>query len=146
MPPIQAVTALDHVAVLVRDLDGAITGWQALFGLPEVAREEMPERGLRMAWLDGGGARLQLVEPTAAGPLQTFLEERGEGLHHLCFEVADVRATVAALAPGALDQIAGGPDGRQTCFLPSGPNGVTIELVQHAAGPERPAATPKGTG
>ena len=90
---------LDHVALVVRDTDEALRFYRDRLGLRVASSEELPGQQVRLTHLDAGNAYIQLVEPLQLdSPLQSWLDEHGEGLHHLCFGVDDVDAT-----PGWLD-------------------------------------------
>ncbi len=79
---------LHHVGIAVRDLEAAVRRFQEILGLEEVAYEDLPDRGLRVAVFTLGPVRLELISPTRAGTaLDRFLEKRGDGLHHLSFGV-----------------------------------------------------------
>lgn len=131
-------SGFDHVGVVVHDLDAAVPVWEARLGLPATGREELPAIGVRFAFLGEGATRVQLLEPTAPGPLRDFLDAHGEGLHHLCFLVDDIPATMAGIAPDGAYRMHTGGGGRRACFLPERMSGVTVELIERAA----PAAWP----
>ncbi len=125
--------SLDHVGVVVRDLDEAVHrfgtqfGWSAI-GLPE----QLDHLGVTIAYLRNGtdGTLVQFVCPTAPGPLREHLDAQGEGLHHLCFAVDDIQAMAAAMAPGSAVNIVRGGRGQLACFLPEPTVGVRIELTE----------------
>lgn len=124
------IDGLDHVAIAVRDLEAGLPYYVERLGLALLGREELPAAGVRVAYLRAGATTLQLVQPLGAGPIADFLAERGEGLHHLCFAVADIPAALAALAPGAAVAVVPGGRGRQACFLPPQPSGLRVELTE----------------
>lgn len=132
------LTGLDHVAIAVRDADRAIPHYRHTLGLPLVGDEIADEPGVRLVYFDAGNAFLQLVQPVrACVPVARFLDQHGEGLHHVCFATADLAATVAALeGPGRSPLFRGGRD-RLACFLGEQPNGTLIELTE--AHPSREA-------
>jgi methylmalonyl-CoA epimerase len=121
---------VDHVGIVVADLEAALPYYVDVLGLPLVLREEQPETGVRAAYLDAGPIRIQLVQPTRPGPLLTHLEEHGDGLHHVCFGVPDIAATLRRLAPGDDVTVAIGGGGRPVSFLPTRPSGLRIELTE----------------
>lgn len=123
---------LDHVAVLVRSTDTALRFYRDRLGLDVHSSEEIDEPHVRLTYLDAGNAYLQLVEPLDAdSPLADWLNEHGEGLHHICFGVDDVSAAIAALSDdGALVNLGSGR-GRKSGFLATnGGNGVRIECTE----------------
>jgi methylmalonyl-CoA/ethylmalonyl-CoA epimerase len=85
------IARIHHVGVAVRSLEAAYPFWREALGLPLVREAEVPEQGVRAALLACGPAEVELVEPTAPeGGVARFVQARGEGLHHLCFESDDV--------------------------------------------------------
>ena len=127
-----AIRRLDHVAVVVRDTDEALRTFGDRFGLP-VAHSESQPAGVRLTYLDCGNAYLQLVEPTDPDhELARWLDEHGEGLHHICFGVDDALAAAAELAPdGAPTPVAGSGRGRVSAFVPGKPpHGVRLECTE----------------
>ncbi|HKQ99001.1 MAG TPA: methylmalonyl Co-A mutase-associated GTPase MeaB, partial [Candidatus Polarisedimenticolia bacterium] len=100
---------LDHVGVAVADLDARIALWRDLLGLPLDGVEEVPGEGVKVAFLPAGRTRIELVQPARAdSTMAKHLAKRGEGIHHLCFEVDDLDAALARLAEAGL-QVAGPP-------------------------------------
>ena len=124
------VTAIDHVGVIVQSIDRALPYYLDQLGLSVADREELPEAGVRIAFLAVGSTRLQLVEPTAPGPLQDHLDVAGEGLHHVCFAVDDIDQALSHLAAGEAVRVVRGGGGRRACFLPARPGGLRIELTE----------------
>ncbi len=122
--------ALDHVGVVVRDLDAAKREFRERFGMELVGEEDLPHLGVRVAYLDSGGSLLQLLTPIGPGGVRDHLQNSGEGLHHLCYAVPDIEAAVARLAPDAGVRINRGGRGRLACFLPGETGSVTIELTE----------------
>lgn len=127
---------IDHVGVAVRDLDAAIARWRDALGFEVGGREVLPEEGVEVAFLQVGESRIELLAPLPGNEsMARFLEKRGEGVHHLCFAVADVAAQLAALeAAGAalIDRAPRpGAHGTKVAFLhPKGQTGVLVELVE----------------
>jgi methylmalonyl-CoA/ethylmalonyl-CoA epimerase len=126
---------LDHIAIVVRDTDEALKFYRDTLGLPIVLSEVLEDVGVRLTHLDLGVAHLQLVQPLRPDhPLQQHLQKHGEGLHHLCFQVPDVPAAVAALPALGLaqrgTQLHRGPRGRKAAFVdPAGTRGVLLEFT-----------------
>ena len=127
---------LDHVAIAVKDLDKAIALYRDVLGLELTEVEEVPEQQVRTAIFGHGSGRVELICPTSADTgVAKFLEKRGEGLHHICIEVEDIEASMAALrAQGAplIDQVPKpGAGGAKVAFIhPKGSHGVLVELRQ----------------
>ena len=127
---------LDHVAIAVKDLDKAISIYRDALGLELAEIEEVPEQHVRTAIFGHGMGRVELICPTDAdNGVARFLEKRGEGLHHVCIEVEDIDAALAALkARGAplIDETPKiGAGGARIAFIhPRGTAGVLTELRQ----------------
>ncbi len=136
------MAVLDHIGIAVRSVDERLAVYRAL-GLEVSGSEEVPSQKVRVAFLPLGGTRIELLEPTAEdSPIASFIARRGEGVHHLCIEVADVRAAMASLRAAGLavlsEQPQAGAHGAEVCFVhPRSTGGVLIELSQPAAGGER---------
>lgn len=124
---------LDHIGVVVRDLDEALAQFSSVFGWSAAGpAEQLGHLGVAVAYLerDDAGPLVQFVAPSSTGPLREFLDDRGEGIHHLCFAVDDIYAAVALLAPGSDAKIIRGGRGRLACFLPAPVAGIRIELTE----------------
>jgi len=125
---------LDHVAIVVRDLDAAIRLYRDTLGLELTQVEDVPEQQVTTAIFGRGMGRVELICPTTADSgVARFLEKRGEGLHHICLEVEDLQAALSALrAAGAplIDEVPRpGAGGAQVAFVhPRGARGVLTEL------------------
>ena len=122
---------LDHVAILVRSTDAALGYYESELGLPVHSSEEIESPHVRLTYLDVGNAFLQLVEPLdSVSPLAAWLDEHGEGLHHICFGVDDVPEAAAILSNGAAP-ILGSGRGRTSAFITTdASHGVRIECTQ----------------
>lgn len=127
---------LNHVAVLVPDLEQALDFWQDQLGLTLDHVETVSSMEVRIAFLPLGESEIELVQPiTPASGLAKYLEKRGPGLHHICIEVDDLSAKLAELKVQGLQLIDQEPvlmdDGRQLAFIhPKSAGGVLIELYQ----------------
>lgn len=126
------VRRLDHVAVLVRDTEAALRFYRERLGLRVAASEEIAAPHVRLTYLDVGNAFIQLVEPLDdGGPLTAWLDEHGEGLHHICFGVDDVPAAVAALSDDGAEVTLGSGRGRVSSFLTAAASGgVRLECTE----------------
>ena len=126
------VGPLDHVAVLVRDTELALEYFSGRLGLRVTHQERLEQPSVLLTWLDAGAMAVQLVQPLDEdSALATQLAERGEGLHHLCFSVADVQLATKALAPDGGASRVVQVRGQLASFVP-GPqrHGVLIECTQ----------------
>jgi methylmalonyl-CoA/ethylmalonyl-CoA epimerase len=139
------VKRIDHVAIAVGDRDAAGTRLQALFGLTEEAREHVPQQQVDVLFLGcepaatpaldaAQSTSIELVAPAGDNTgLLRFLDKRGPGLHHVCFEVEDLDGALASLkAAGVplIDEVPRpGARGHRVAFLhPAGTGGVLFEL------------------
>jgi len=129
-------TEVDHVAIAVRDLDAAVAFYRDTFGAQVAHREVVESDNVEEALLRVADSYVQLVMPTAEGsPVAKFLDQRGEGLHHVGFRVADCgEALERAKAAGvrAIDESPRpGSRGTTVAFLhPKSAFGTMIELVE----------------
>ena len=129
---------IDHLGLAVRSLDEALTFYREALGLRLTATEEVASEGVRVAFLPAGEPRIELLEPLSDGsPVARHLEKRGEGLHHVCFEVDDIEAAVQRVraAGGQLvdPAIREGAEGARVAFVhPRTAHGLLVELRQHA--------------
>lgn len=128
------VRNLDHVAVVVTDLDAGVRTWQENFGLSPERTGEVPALGIRQAILPLGSAFVELISPlTDEGPVATFLKDRGEGLYLVSLAVADLDATISVLRGRGLrvGDPAGGSGGARLAFIsPRSTHGVTVQLIE----------------
>ena len=89
---------INHIAIIVPDLEGALAFWEGALGLKVGGREAVPAEGVDVAFLPIGESNVELLKPTVADSgVARFLEKRGPGIHHMCFEVDDIEATLAQL-------------------------------------------------
>lgn len=123
---------LDHVAVVVRSTEEALRFYEGHLGLRVQSSEEIDAPHVRLTYLDAGNAFVQLVEPLDGdSPLTAWLDEHGEGLHHICFGVDDVAGTVSALSDAGAPVVVGSGRGRLASFLTAaGSHGVRIECTE----------------
>ncbi|HVM34254.1 MAG TPA: methylmalonyl-CoA epimerase [Actinomycetota bacterium] len=129
---------IEHVAVAVSDLDAAVEHLSAVWGLRVDHRELVTDQGVEEAMLRVGDSYLQLLGAT--GPDTTvarFLERRGEGLHHIAYEVDDLEAALSSLRQQGVPLIDEKPRrggrGHMVAFVhPKGNHGLLVELIQKA--------------
>ena len=130
------LTRIHHVAVLVPHLEAALGPFRDLLGLPVSRVETVGDQRVRVAFLPIGDTRIELVEPLdAGGPLGRFLERSGGGLHHVCFEVDDIAATLEELKRRGARLIDEKPrpggHGMRVAFVhPSSTARVLVELAE----------------
>jgi methylmalonyl-CoA epimerase len=129
------IKKIDHIAIVVENLENALAVYRDALGMTVTGVREMPEQDVKMAFLPTGDSEIELLEPIHADSgIARYLAKRGEGLHHVCLEVDDIEATLAGLkAKGAqlIDETPKrGAYGRVAFIHPKGAHGVLVELVQ----------------
>ena len=102
---------------------------------PHGGEEVLAERGLKLAFFDAGGVKIELLEGLGEDPISNFIESRGPGIHHICFKVADVDEAAASLRADGYEFVTDAPyegaHGSRVIFMkPSSTFGVLIELIQ----------------
>ena len=128
---------IHHLGVAVRDLDDAIDTYARLFGGTVEHRAQVPDQGVEAAAVLVGSSRLELVAPSGDDtPVGRFLAKRGPGMHHVAFEVPDVRAALEDLRRAGAELIDVEPHeglfGLQVAFVhPDSVHGVLAEVVSH---------------
>ena len=129
---------IDHVAIIVRNIEQALVFYRDTLGITPSEIKEVPTEEVRIAFLPmggPGGSELELIEPiTPNSSLTRFLEKRGEGLHHICLEVADIDAALAEMQEKGVPVLDKQPriaaSGRAIFLHPKGTNGVLLELLE----------------
>ena len=92
------VNYIDHVGLAVKDIQAALELFQDVFGAPPAEITDLQDQGIRATLIQVGQTRLELLEPlTADSPVGRFIEQRGEGLHHLAFNVSDIAGKLKIL-------------------------------------------------
>ena len=132
---------IDHVGIACRSLEPAIDRYVSVYGLAVVSRETNVEQGVREAMLatDSGDSYVQLLEPLEEDtPVGRFIARRGEGMHHIGYAVADIRAALAEIGGHGVRLLDSRPRhgslGASIAFLhPGDLGGVLTELVQSVA-------------
>lgn len=126
---------LDHIAIAVKNTEEALEFYQKTLGLPLLLSEVLDKVGVRLTHLDMGNVQLQLVEPLHdLHPIAQFIEERGEGMHHLCWKVDDAEKAMEKLSDFGLAAKAGephpAPKGGKAAFIdPTLTRGVLWEMT-----------------
>ena len=123
-----------HTGVVVRSLEEAYRFYRDTLGLTFIKEEVFEDQGVRAALLDLGNSLLELLEPIDPDTgIARFLEQRGEGLHHVCLEVDDIKATLADLkakgVPLVDEEPRPGLTGTIAFLHPSALHGVLVEMV-----------------
>jgi methylmalonyl-CoA/ethylmalonyl-CoA epimerase len=129
---------IDHIGIAVRSLDAALKTYGAGLGMRADHIEEVPEQKTRVALIQLGESRLELLEAMEEdSPIGRFIAKRGEGLHHLCFQVEDLERTLLRLKEAGVRLIDEIPRrGAGNCLVafihPTSTCGVLVELSQNS--------------
>ena len=127
---------LEHIGIAVRNLAEANEVFARLLGKQPYKTESVESEGVRTSFFELGGLKIELLESSRAGsPIDKFLEKRGEGIHHLAFEVANLENSLEAYKADGFEPIhpepKAGADNKIISFLhPRQTGGVLIELCQ----------------
>lgn len=130
---------IDHIGIVVQDMDAALQTYCDVLGFHLQERVTIAEQLVEAAFLDAGNGTVELIAPTdlhtgAASGTARFLQSRGEGTHHICFEVEDIVVSLAALSAQGLRLIDEKPrqgvHGLVAFVHPKATNGTMIELLQ----------------
>jgi methylmalonyl-CoA/ethylmalonyl-CoA epimerase len=127
---------IDHIAVVVKDMDNALSFWRDALGLPLGGTESVEDEEVEVAFLPAGESRIELLYPTSADSgIAQYLEKRGAGMHHLCLAVADIEDSMEQLAQHGVQLINETPrhreDGTRYAFIhPKSTGGVLVELYE----------------
>jgi methylmalonyl-CoA/ethylmalonyl-CoA epimerase len=128
-------TTIAHVGIAVADLEAMLPFYRDVLGMPEVPLDDAD--GARIAGLAAGESLVELLQPGESGsPIAKFLARRGPGIHHICFAVDDLDATLARCRASGIeliDQVPRlGAEGKRIAFLhPRATAGVLVELSEH---------------
>jgi methylmalonyl-CoA epimerase len=126
---------LEHVGVAVKSIAEARRFYEEALSLTLGGEEVLAERGLKLAFFNAGGVKIELLEGLGGDPISKFVEKRGPGIHHLCFKVDDVEEAAASLRADGYEFITEAPyegaHGSRVIFMkPSSAFGALIELLQ----------------
>ena len=130
------ITALDHIAIAVPNLEKAIERFMNDFGLSFDGTEDVASAKTKTAFFSLPATHIELVHPlNGEGPIAKYLEKRPGGIHHLCFKTDDIDADVARLQEKGYQFLSDGPTpgahGARVIFIhPKSCDGVLIELSQ----------------
>lgn len=129
------IVKINHVAIAVNDLDDSLVFWRDVLGLNLQHIEDVPEQKSKVAFFPVGDSEVELVCPTEPDTgLAKFLESKGPGMHHLCFEVENIDAALTEMAAKGVKLI--NPQalvlpGRKMAFIhPKSTGGVLVELYE----------------
>ena len=127
---------IEHLGIAVKDLEAADRTYEALLGIASYKQEAVESENVVTSFFEVGESKIELLASTdPEGPISKFIEKRGEGIHHVAFEVDDIRAEMKRLAAEGFtilnEEPKRGADNKLICFVhPKSTNGVLIELCQ----------------
>ena len=132
------IKKINHVAIVVRDIDESLKFWATALGLELHHVEDVPSQASKVAFIPVGESEIELVQPTTEDSgMAAYLEKRGEGMHHLCVEVDDIEAKMQELKEAGIRLINDAPQvlpGRKMAFIhPKSASGVLVELYEITA-------------
>ena len=127
---------IEHIGIAVKDLAAAEELYHKLLGTPSYKREAVESEGVVTSFFQVGPNKIELLESTRPdGPIAKAIEKRGEGIHHIAYEVADIRAEMARLKAEGFtllnEEPKRGADNKLVCFVHAkSAGGVLVELCR----------------
>jgi len=127
---------VEHIGIAVKDLSNANALFEKLFNQPHYKVEEVKSENVSTSFFQLGETKVELLQATSHdSPIAQFIAKRGEGIHHIAFEVEDIHSEIKRLQEEGFELIykepKDGADNKRICFLhPKSTNGVLIELCQ----------------
>lgn len=139
-PRIRRLGKIHHVAIVVRSIESSLGLWRDMLGLDLETIMDIPPDKVRIAFLTVGESKVELVEPTDdTTGVARFLASKGEGFHHLCFEVDNLAEALIRLELDGLELIdtvpRRGAEGPVAFIHPRACQGVLVELIEAPGGP-----------
>ena len=134
---------VEHIGLAVKNFSISIPLFEQLLSTPCYKTATVASENVNTAFFQVGETKIELLESTDPdGVIARFIEKKGEGIHHIAFEVADIEAEMARLKGLGFQLLnetpKSGADNKLVCFLhPKGTNGVLVELCQEAKGTEK---------
>lgn len=133
---------IDHIGIAVKNLETSIPIFEKLLNTVCYKTEEVASENVLTAFFKTGESKIELVASTNAdGVIAKYIDKKGEGMHHIAFDVTDIQAEMNRLVAEGFtllnDTPKKGADNKLVCFLhPKGTNGVLIELCQNIHHPD----------
>lgn len=127
---------IEHLGIAVKDLATSIPLFEQLLNTPCYKTETVESEGVNTAFFSIGESKVELLEATKEGsPIEKFISKKGEGIHHVAFEVENIEAEMKRLAALGFELLnetpKKGADNKLVCFLhPKTTNGMLVELCQ----------------
>lgn len=127
---------INHIAVVVENLDQALNFWRDALGMPLHRTEANPDEQVNIGFLEAGETEIELLEPTSPeSGIGKYLTKKGGGLHHICVEVENIDASMSRLRERGIELLNDAPktrpEGTRYCFIhPRSTGGVLVELYE----------------
>ncbi|MGD7045518.1 methylmalonyl-CoA epimerase [Jeotgalibacillus proteolyticus] len=128
---------VDHIGIAVQSITESLPFYTGMLALTFIKEEIIANQGVKVAFIDAGNIKLELLEPlTAESPVAKFLTKKGEGIHHIAFQVEGIEQRIEELNEKGLifisDKPKKGAGGADVAFLhPKQAHGVLFELCEH---------------
>jgi methylmalonyl-CoA epimerase len=128
---------IDHIGIAVKSLTETIKIYEDAIGLEVSGYDQVDDQGVRVAMLNIGESRIELLEPTRPdSPIERFMQKRGEGIHHIAVTVENIEKALERLKASGVRLVDNEPrrgahNTRIAFIHPSSTHGVLLELVQH---------------
>lgn len=130
---------IEHIGIAVKNLETSNLLFEKLLGSAPYKKEDVPSEGVKTSFFRNGPNKIELLEAIGPdSPISTFLEKRGEGVHHIAFEVDDIKEEMKRLKAEGFDLLSDTPkkgaDNKWVAFIhPKSANGVLVEICQEIA-------------
>ena len=130
------ILGIEHIGIAVKDLDTNAPFWNHVLKISHKGTETVAQEGVTTDIYDTGSGKVELLKSTVSGSvIEKFLEKRGEGIHHVCFEVDNITKAIIELKELKIDVISDcptvGAEGYKVVFIhPKSTGGVLVELAQ----------------
>ncbi len=130
------ILGIEHIGIAVKDLDTNAPFWRHVLKISHKGTETVAQEGVTTDIYDTGNGKIELLKSMDSGSvIEKFLEKRGEGIHHVCFEVDDIYKAIIELKELNIDVISDRPtvgaEGYKVVFIhPKSTGGVLVELAQ----------------
>ncbi len=130
------ILGIEHIGIAVKDLDTSAAFWKHVLKISHKGTETVAQEGVTTDIYDTGRGKVELLKSTVSGSvIEKFLENRGEGIHHVCFEVDNINKAILELKELNIDIISDRPtvgaEGYKVVFIhPKSTGGVLVELAQ----------------
>ncbi|MDH5705570.1 MAG: VOC family protein [Candidatus Aminicenantes bacterium] len=128
------IKQVSHLGMAVKNLEEAREFYHSVFGLESSEPIIGGDGTIRVSMVRVGSTLIELLQPIGSeGVMAKFLEKRGEGFHHICYDVDDIHAEIASIKAAGLDVLGDpkpGAEGMSVFLHPRGTHGILVELVE----------------